>query len=138
MASKQKINAAYITDMVTAFGYHRPIASTPGALDRISQLFNLLADNGIRAPNDWQPDFTGSLSLRWYDGSGDNFSGSKRSASVSITTDGKCHVRASIGDRSAGDSHGSVLPNLNERDAVTILGIIVGIIDGERREGGAA
>jgi len=79
-----RITGDYIDAILTALRLHRPCAETEGLLAQVDELFMALQNKKIRQPNDWQPEYTGGFTVRWYDGDGSRLGHSSKSCQITI------------------------------------------------------
>ena len=125
-----RIDQGYIDTIGLALDIHRPCRSneTP---ERVRYLLGVLAQKGVRPPNDWQPEWTGAFCMRWYDGDGDFYGRSSKSVRLTIDNVGNVKLAGSVADKYSQSDSGFSIPNLTVEDAVTILIPILKIIDAE-------
>lgn len=122
------IDQAYVTTLCQAALTHA--AAAPMA-KRLGDILGLLAAAEVRRPDDWQFQFNGPVSLRWFDAP--QYSGSQRYCRLDVLT-GLVEVHGRM-EKTYDSQGGITIRGMREQDAVAVLKILVGMIDKERSNG---
>jgi hypothetical protein len=118
------IDEQYIATMVAAAKLHNPVAPIA---EHFGAVLGKAAAAGMRRPNDWQFEYNGYVSLRWYDGPGDRLGGSSRNISLGIAAS-DCHIRGRL-DKSYSSGGGVSIEALPVDDAITVIRPLIDMID---------
>jgi hypothetical protein len=127
--AKKSLSEGYIEDIFNALKWHRPCVFK-GTHKEAESFFKNISAAGIRAPNDWQPEYTGAFAMRWYDGEGNHFSSSSKSICLSIVPKEKgfeFNFRGNVSGKYS-DS-GITINGLNAVQACFMLMTLVEIVD---------
>lgn len=120
---------AFRIAIIPALETHRPCKAS-GVLEALETLLWGLKGLGVRSPNDWCPEYTGYVTLRWYDGEGDHLSGSKSNVQIAVLPD-ELRISGKIGTKKASYSSGDgfSIPCLDHDAAMSILPVLIEMID---------
>ena len=125
MKKKQTtIHGQYISILLAAMRLHRPCASLAGAAERFLGLLGT-----VRPPNDFQFEYTGFLTLRWYDGPGDHLGNSKVNIRASVSQD-SVSIRGCLArPRRYNDNDQTQVLGLPFAEAANLLKVFVAQVD---------
>ena len=91
---------------------------------------------GIRLPNDWQPQYTGALEMRWHNGPR-KYSESDGAISVTLFQSDGDGIVYTIRGRMPGqkrtyEREGMSIPQISRENALSLLTTLVQILDGAK------
>ena len=132
--SKHKHNVlplALLDDLCDALQWHRPCCAV-GMPRIVRETLECLSAAGVRAPNDWQPEFTGAFTMRWYDGPGDHYGASSTSVRLTIqAVEGvaKYSITGALAKKSYGNDQGVNIPGVPLDKAAVLMSVLVPMVD---------
>lgn len=129
MSNRKSLSDDYIADICRALQWHRPCCSS-GTHKAVENFLLVISGFGHRAPNDWQPEYTGAFTARWYDGQGDRLGAASKSIALTIAPREKgfeYSIRGNLtGKYSDSQTH---IAGLNESQACLILGTLIELVE---------
>jgi hypothetical protein len=117
------IDETYIEALLGAMKLHRPCVHLVEAAGRFLRMLD------VRTPNDFAFEYTGYLTLRWYDGTGDHLGDSRVSISATVW-EGSVSIRGCLArPRRYNDADQTQVLGLPYSEAASLLKVFVSQVD---------